>query len=55
MDNRGVALRQLGRYRGLLTRQQIKTLRGKILEGDTEGAMNGLQTILRKNQIKRKE
>ena len=53
MDNRGVALRQLGRYRGLLSRQQIKTLRGKILSGDVAGAMNGLQTILRKKQCGR--
>lgn len=51
MDHKGVALRQLGRYRGLLTRQQIKTLRGKILAGDTVGAMNGLQTILRRKQM----
>ena len=51
MDSRGIALRQLGRYRGVLTRQQIQTLRGKILAGDVVGAMNGLQTILRRKQL----
>lgn len=50
MDNRAEVLRLLGRYRGMLTRQQIKTLRGLALAGDLTGAMSGLQTILRRKK-----
>lgn len=36
----------LSRHRDRLTRQQMKTLRGQIKAGDTEGAMQGLSKIL---------
>lgn len=32
--------------RGRLTSQQYKTLRGQVLAGDADGAMNGLREIL---------
>lgn len=50
MDERQKALRHLGRCRGELTRQQIRTLRGQILAGDPAGAISGLQTILNRNR-----
>lgn len=52
MDERQKALRQLGRCRGELTRQQIKTLRGQILAGDSAGAISGLQTILNRKRLR---
>lgn len=43
-------LKILGRYRNTLTRQQLKTLRGQALAGDTQGAMRGLKTILARRE-----
>lgn len=40
------AIRALEHYKGALTRQQIKTLRGQILAGNAEAAMKGLGRIL---------
>ena len=34
-----------------LTRQQIKTLRGKALAGDIDGAIKGLATIKRQKEM----
>lgn len=42
------ALKRLKSYNGKLTYQQFKTLRGQILAGDIDGAMKGLQTIIRR-------
>lgn len=50
MDERQKALRQLGRCRRKLTRQQMRTLKGQILAGDPAGAISGLQTILNRNR-----
>ena len=48
------ALRQLRANHSRLTRQQFKTLKGKILAGDPAGALKGLQRLLqRKNNNKR--
>ena len=39
-------LTELIRSRGLLTRQEVKTLRGQALNGDLDGARKGLDRIL---------
>ena len=39
-------LQQLKQHRQLLTKQQIRTLKGQILAGDVEGAEKGLNKIL---------
>lgn len=44
VDNK--ALGRLLSYKPQLTRQQYKTLKGQILNGDADGAMKGLQKIL---------
>lgn len=40
------ALHRLRASKNHLTRQQLKTLRGRILAGDPAGAMKGLERIL---------
>lgn len=50
MMGKEAALRHLGRCRGELPRQQIRTLKGQILAGDPAGAISGLQTILNRNR-----
>lgn len=44
------ALILLNRYRkeSRLTQQQYKTIRGQILKGDTDGALRGLQKLLKR-------
>lgn len=39
-------IKLLSRYKGVLTRQQLKTLRGQALGGDPQGAMKGLRKLL---------
>ena len=39
-------LRMLYKHSQYLTRQQMKTLRGQALNGDIDGAMRGLGTIM---------
>lgn len=41
-------LSELRRYKGALSKQIIKTLRGQALSGDLEGARKGLCTVLRR-------
>ena len=41
-------LKLLKRYRNKLTRQQLLTLRGQVLNGDIEGFKKGLQKCLSK-------
>ena len=41
-----VAFAQLKAARGRLTKQQYRTLKGQILAGDSNGAMQGLMTIM---------
>ena len=43
-------LKSLKKYRGLLNKQQIKTLRGQALSGNLAGAEKGLQKLLRRNE-----
>ena len=38
-------IKELGKYRGCLPRQIIKTLRGQALSGDLVGAKKGLEKI----------
>lgn len=42
------AIVRLKAYRHKLTAQQYKTLRGQVLAGNPEAAMNGLQKILKR-------
>lgn len=42
------AVISLKRYRGILTTQQLRTLKGQMLSGDLEGAKKGLSTLLAK-------
>ena len=39
-------LQTLKRHDGEITRQEYKTLRGQAINGDVDGAYNGLDTIL---------
>jgi len=45
----------LGNYRGELTRQQIRTLRGQALAGDVKGARKGLVKILERNKCQKRK
>ncbi|MDU6542908.1 hypothetical protein [Clostridium sp.] len=40
-----IFIKELGKYRGYLPRQIIKTLRGQALSGDLVGAKKGLEKI----------
>ena len=40
-------IKDLKKYRGILPRNTIKTLRGQALSGDLEGAKKGLEKILK--------
>ena len=42
-------LHTLRRYRRLIPKQTLLTLRGQALAGDVDGAMRGLTHILRKS------
>jgi hypothetical protein len=39
-------IKELGKYRGILPKQTIKTLRGQALSGDLEGARKGLKKVI---------
>lgn len=43
-------IRRLRQYRGRLSRDQLKTLRGQALKGDIDGAEKGLRTALSKGE-----
>ena len=43
------ALFKLKTYRGRLTPQQYKTLRGQVLTGNDTGALKGLEKILKRS------
>ncbi len=40
----------LWQYRNVLTRQQMRTLKGQIFAGDTEGVRRGLTQLIRRNK-----
>lgn len=44
----GAALKQIRSYKHRLTRQQMRTLKGQVLAGDVDGAMRGLNKLIRK-------
>jgi hypothetical protein len=44
-------IRYLGAFRGWITTQEIRTLRGKAKIGDTLAVRKGLVTILRKQGL----
>lgn len=41
-------IKELGKYRNVLSRQQINTLKGQAVNGNTEGARKGLNKLLRR-------
>lgn len=41
-----MTVQDLKEYRGILSKQQIKTLRGQILAGDAKAAEKGLYKLL---------
>lgn len=41
-----MTVNELKKYRGVLSKQQIKTLRGQVLAGNVKGAEKGLNKIL---------
>lgn len=41
------AMNEIRKYRKLLTMQQKRTLKGQVLSGDIEGAMRGLDKLIR--------
>lgn len=50
MNRLNATLRAIKANAGSLTRQQVKTLRGQALAGDTDGAMKGLENILKRKE-----
>lgn len=42
------AMIEIRKYRELLTTQQERTLKGQVLSGDIEGAMRGLDKLIRR-------
>lgn len=44
------AVCRLKAYRRVLTNQQYQTIKGLILAGDPDGAMRGLETILKRKK-----
>lgn len=48
MNRLNEALRAIKANAGNLTRQQMKTLRGQALAGNVDGAIKGLEKILRR-------
>jgi len=48
MNKLNEALRAIKANAGNLTRQQIKTLRGQAIAGNVDGAIKGLEKILRR-------
>lgn len=46
------ALAQIKACKARLSTQQYKTLRGQILAGDSDGALKGLRSILKRGEKK---
>lgn len=45
-------LRRLAKYRGLITPQEMRTLRGQIKAGDIDAAWRGLNKIMARQAAK---
>lgn len=43
----------LAKYRGFLTKQEIRTLRGQIKAGNVEAAKKGLEKLIRRRFVAR--
>lgn len=43
-----IAMKEIRKYKQLLTTQQMRTLKGQVLSGDTEGAMRGLNKLIKR-------
>lgn len=55
LDKRGLMnkfIRKLKKYREILPRNILKTIRGQALSGDLDGAIKGLDTALKKYRSK---
>jgi hypothetical protein len=48
MKSKDLFILKLKNYNKLLTKQQLKTLRGQAVKGDVEAAENGLIKILKR-------
>lgn len=42
------AYKHLAKYRGILSKQEIRTLRGQIKAGDVESAKKGLEKLIKR-------
>lgn len=42
-------IKKLKRFNNILTKQQLKTLRGQAIKGDVEAAEKGLDTLIKRN------
>lgn len=42
-------MKDLKKYRDVLTKQQYRTLKGQIISGDKDAAMKGLNKLLKRN------
>lgn len=42
------ALKEIRKNKQLLTTQQMRTLKGQVLSGDVDGAMKGMNKLLRR-------
>ncbi len=49
--NKVEIIKLLGKYRKLLTRHELCTLRGQALAGDSDAAFRGLVTVLRRQKL----
>ena len=45
------AMHEIRKYRELLTTQQERTLKGQVLSSDIEGAMRGLDKLIRRTLL----
>lgn len=53
--NKGKTIKKLGRYRGQIPRQTLKTIRGQVVAGDLAGANKGLSGEIKKLETRRHE
>ena len=44
------AYKHLAKYRGILSKQEIRTLRGQIKAGQADAAMKGLEALLKRRK-----
>lgn len=42
----GAALKEIRKYKRMLTTQQMRTLKGQVISGDVDGAMRGLNKLI---------